>query len=673
MIDPYERVHSGEVEMAVANSADAMVKLVLTLATMAAENAARARRERWEREREAAAEKHWRERAAAEPWLRAPYDERFWDELEPTPEGMRPLGQAWQTAYEWGGSDPQAAAALHHMRARIQEKFGLLVPDEMLPVQDLSRAIALSDPNLHERARAGREEAAEIGQTSYLYVIEDPASDTQLATGEVRGHDWEAPDLVAAHAHEQWAAGSDAPLGDGVVIRVYENTGGPVGGRDPLAVVEARRVPELLDAERERQRRVVAGTQEAGAAEVLHAVGAEHRRAGERADRWQEARDRLADTDPAELPEGEHARQVDALQREVVRERLHQARLSLHGQAVAAEQRGEDPDLVYAGAALRARLDQGWMAEASPAEAAGVWSEVNGWQPGAARDQALDAVNGQLVNHYGIELHGDVDRAEAARALESMADVEDRGEPDHVRRQALELHRRALEKNEQALRNEDRIAQIKSGPPPLTPEAAARQEARIDGLAKGADQLRASADIDSRAAVVVEAQADRLAASDSSDPSALPPGVTREQVAEAHQSAWGDDPVWAGYSTTPPTAGTAAGAGSAPPAPEGPATPAPAPAPAPAQAAPVGPAQARAASAPGRRRGSQKALEAKAGRATPKLSPQARNALGPTSKEARSRIDQSFGRTPAASPAPPGPAAPGAHRGTAKGKGNGLG
>ncbi|MFD8784468.1 hypothetical protein [Kitasatospora sp. NPDC059599] len=671
MIDPYERVHSGEVEMAVANSADAMVKLALTLATMAAENAARARHERWEREREAAAEKHWRERAAAEPWLRAPYDERFWDDLEPTPEGMRPLGQAWQTAYEWGGSDPQAAAALHHMRAKIHEKYGLLVPDEMLPVRDLSRAIALSDPNLHERARAGREAAAESGQSSYLYVIEDPASDTQLATGEVRGHDWEAPDLVAAHAHEQWAAGSDAPLGDNLVIRVYENTGGPVGGRDPLAVVEARRVPEILDAAEERQRRVVSGAEEAGAGEVLHAVGAEHRRAGERAEKWQEARDRLADTDPAELPEGEHTRQVDALQREIVRERLHQARLSLHGQAVEAEQRGEDPDLVYAGASLRARLDQGWMAEASPAEAAGVWSEVNGWQHGAARDQALDAVNEQLVNHYGMELHGDVDRAEAARALESMADVGEKSEPDHVRRQALELQRRALEKNDRALRNEDRIAQIKSGPQPVTPKAAARQEARIDGLAKGADQLRASADIDSRAAVVVEAQADRLAASDSSDPSALPPGMTREQVTEAHQSDWGDDPQWAGYSTTPPAAGTAAGAGTAPPVPEGPAAPAaPAPAPTPA---PARPAQGRAASASGRSKGSQRALDAKAARGKQRLSQGARTALGPTEKEAGKRIDRTLGRTSATPPAAPGTAAPGAHRGTARGKGNGLG
>ncbi|MEE1782695.1 hypothetical protein PUR71_07130 [Streptomyces sp. SP17BM10] len=645
--------HSGEVEMAVTNSADAFVKLVLTLATIAAENAARARRERWEREREAAAEKQWRERAAAEPWLRAPYDDRFWDNLESTPEGMRPLGQAWQTAYEWGGSDPQAAAALHHMRDKIHEKYGIRIPDDMLPVQDLSRAIALSDPSLLERAEAGREAAAESGQASYLYVIEDPTTDTQLATGEVRGHDWERPDLVAAHAHQQWATGADGtPLGDNVVIRVYENTGAPVGGQEPLAVVEAQRVPEILKAEEERQRRVARREEEASPQEVLHAMSAEHRRAGERAEKWQEARDRLADADPAELPEGEHDRQVDALQQSVLRERRYQAALNLDREAVAAEQRGEDSALVYRGASLRARLDQGLISEVSPAEAAGLWSEVNHWSHGAARDQALDAMNEKLVGYYGLELDEDVNRAEAAAALESMVDVREPGEPEEVRQKALELNRRAVEKYDAALRKEDQIAGLMVDGKPKDPIAAAQ----IKTLAADAEILRGQAEIDRGAAGVVEAQADRLAASESSDPAALPPGMTKEQVAQSYQSQWGDDPQWASWSTTPPAVPGAPAAEATLPAMDAP-TPAPAP-------AASRPAPARQAPSRGRRGPSKKALKASADR---KLAQVGRGgaAAKVAAHDGAQRVNEGLGKTsatPAASPSAP-----------AKGRGRDLG
>ncbi|MQS16454.1 hypothetical protein F7Q99_30730 [Streptomyces kaniharaensis] len=649
--DPEMRVHSREVEMAVTTSADALVKLLLTMATIAAENNARERRQRWEREQEAAAEKQWRERAAAEPWLRAPYDDRFWDNLEPTPEGMRPLGRAWQTAYEWGGSDPQAAAALHHMREKIHEKYGVRIPDDMLPVQDLSRAIALSDPNLQEKAEAGREAAAESGQASYLYVIEDPSTDTQLATGEIRGHDWEEPDLVAAHAHQQWVAGTDGePLGDNVVIRVYENTGGPVGGKEPLAVVEAQRVPELLKAEEERQRRVAAREEEASPQEVLHAMSAEHRRAGERAEKWQEARDRLADADPAELPEGEHDRQVDTLQQSVLRERRYQAALNLDREAVEAEQRGEDPALVYRGASLRARLDQGLIAEVSPAEAAGLWSEVNHWSHGAARDQALDAMNEKLVGYYGLELDEDVNRADAAAALESMVDVKEPGEPEEVRKKALELNRRAGEKLDAALRKEAQIAGLMVDGKPKDEIA----EVEINSLAAKAEVLRGSAEIDRGAAGVVEAQADRLAASEPSDPAALPPGVTKEQVVQGYQSQWGDDPQWASWSTTPPAAPSAPAAEAA-----GPATDAPAPAPAAAR-----PAPARQAPSPVRRGPSKKALKTNADRQLAKVG-RGGSAAKVAAHDGAKRVNEGLGKTsatPAATPSAP-----------AKGRGRDLG
>ncbi|MFF7995076.1 hypothetical protein ACFZDG_35565 [Kitasatospora xanthocidica] len=543
------RVTSAEVEAVVGQLSSEFAKLVLTVAVARAQHVARVREEKWERERQAAAEQLWGDRAAAEPLLRAPYDERWWEGLT-----AQDLGRSWQAAYEWGASDPQAAAALHHMRREIKERFGLTVPDELLPVQSLSRALALGDPAVQEVAHKGRQASQERGDASFLYVIRDPADqDRVISSGEVRGPSWEAPEVLAANTLQEWAAGAGRPpLGPDLTIELVANTGEPIGDRLPAATVSGDAVAGILADHVEHQRRLITGEASADPAQVLHALHAEISRINSYAQRRQAQLDALqnsgGDTDP-DLPEGERQRQVDAAQHDVEWLRVHQARLAVQVQAEEAVQRGEEPDYVFRDVALRARLGQGWMASATPAEAAGVWSEVQGWPEaaGAAKVSAVNALTEDIFRHYGIELPEAADRTAAAAALSAVSEAGAGPGSEAARRRALELHGRAADDLGKAALVEAEAGRLKLDPVP--------DPRRIAALDTEAARLRASAQADTAAASAAETEAAEAGASLDV--------VGSAEATELHRSAWDEDPEWAALTTARP----AAAAPSAPAAP----------------------------------------------------------------------------------------------------------
>ncbi|GAB2718059.1 hypothetical protein [Kitasatospora kifunensis] len=545
-MDGLEReVDSREIEAIIGRETSQLAQLVLTLAVMGAQQVSRARQEKWEQEREAAAEQLWRERAAAEPLLRAVYDDRFWKNLKPTREGMQPLGDAVGVAWQWGGSDPQAAAAFHYIRDRAKEEVGVEIKGEFVPVLDLSRALALGDPGLQKRLHVGREEAVEQGSTSFAYLIRDPADPDQfIATGEARGPGWEDPRVLAANTLSEWAAARGTPLDASLTIEVTENTG--TGGR-LLATVSGSDVAAILAADIERQRRLITGEIEAEPAQVIHALHAEIGRLGTRADERQADLHALEDgskpADPA-LPAGEREQQISDAQRDVVRLRTEQARLAIFVQAEQARARGEDPDFVFPSLAVQDKLQQGWMATATPEAAAGLWAQVQAWDTKAAGESktaALAALDDQLVQHYGIVLSEGTTLSQASAALRDLSEAGTGPGSEEARQRALELHSRAVKDIGKAVLIEAEVSRLKLDKDP--------DPARIAALDGDASRLRASASADSAAADLAERDA-AVTAAGSPEFSA----ADRAEAAAISATMFEDDLEWEALSRERPTA-----------------------------------------------------------------------------------------------------------------------
>lgn len=396
------------------------VRVALVIAELFAQEAARRQQQRWEQQREAAAQKIWEDRQRAEPILRATYDEKFWE--NPTPED---IGRAWHAAQTWAPSDPKAEAALDNMRTQL-EKYGFTPSEIQLNVADLSKALALGAPDLRRAAEIAREDAVEFGENSHQYVIRDPEDPEKvLHEGVLQTVPGEHLKAAAARELKQWAEENDHTLDANLGIELVAND----GTTDITSVLEVTGddAEQLIQDEEEWQQKLIDGELKGSLDEVLATL-----------DRTEEAASLL----------GEGADGYEALQEASNRLRIQVA-------AVEAEVRGEDPRYTYQAADLRSSLENDeWWDTATASEVAGIWSKVcpspvegeheegkGAWPEGLAKQEMTQLLQKELFVRHGLDLEPDVPAEDVAALL---GDAET-GTP------AATYNARAAKANEQAI------------------------------------------------------------------------------------------------------------------------------------------------------------------------------------------------------------------------------
>ncbi|WP_198359152.1 hypothetical protein [Streptomyces fildesensis] len=407
-----EEVYAASME-AVAES----IRLAITIAALIAESVVRAREREYERERQASeersrqsAERLRAERAAADPLLRAAWQERFWKDADP-----RRIGRTWQAASEWAGADPYAAATLEHLREQLKERFGIDVPNWPVGGVELARMITFTDRDFRAMLDKARAVAEESPGTSFIIIIRDREDPYRPAyQGEAVAAPGMPAEVLGAEEFLRWAADRDIGDGSRFTVEVIENTGDLDPVRVPAAVLSAEQVQPVLAAEQDRQRRILSGTEEATDAERLYVLTSELDRlqADEklRLSRQAEYQARL-DTDPS-LSDAERRRlteNVEAVNIGVSELQAQQAAIGVQIQATTAALRGENPAHEVQARTLSESLDAGWWSTASAEEIAGVWAHVDGWQEGRARDEIRSQLRQSIADHHGLIVPADAD------------------------------------------------------------------------------------------------------------------------------------------------------------------------------------------------------------------------------------------------------------------------
>lgn len=392
-------------------SAGQRVQALLSAATQVAQSlqaglAERARRVQSEREAE---RRQFKDRQDAEyeadklVWRRV-FDDRFWKAA--TPDS---IARAWRACVPWAmGGFPSARAAVEHMRAEIQSRYGVEIDPVTTRSQDLLTLLApeaATDAPVKESADQAPEEETPGTLDSISYRIRDLSGGDQPveATGVVHLASDEGATVARLAAaerlseHRQQHGGEDEP--ERFVIEVFAGT--EVGG-PPLFTLEeheARAAQEWghTTAEHTRSDDVAAiadGTDPGYIAEAL---------------RWarRQARDELAGADTPDRIED-------------LRGRL--GTLALRLQAVEADARGEDGAVVFQWAQLRGELTADHWEQATPAETARVWDQVADWDPGRIRDQAQNHLRHAIQRRFDVPLPENATGAQILEALTVVAD-----------------------------------------------------------------------------------------------------------------------------------------------------------------------------------------------------------------------------------------------------------
>ncbi|MFI9311133.1 hypothetical protein [Streptomyces triculaminicus] len=260
------------------------------------------------------------ERDGAMPIMRQPWDAAWWRRAEP-----QEIAHVWQVTAGWATTDdPYARTTQDHMRRQIQQRYGVSVPNQPVPENDL--ALLMTPRPEAERGGSGpgnEPELAEGAQGQYEYVVRDAANpDVVLAQGTLAADPAAAPADVAVQGLRQYAQGGPdhgatrderidrlfdtaygrvSPAGDlsTVDIDVYPAGQGESGRSTPLYSLEGARIEEVRQERRTERQRVIDGQTEASDEEVLAATALEERATREDL-RYEQARAAAAGREPGQ-------------------------------------------------------------------------------------------------------------------------------------------------------------------------------------------------------------------------------------------------------------------------------------------------------------------------------------------------------------------------------------
>lgn len=419
MAEVYDR-NASEVYAAGSQLGGDVARFTILVATLIAERIVEERRQRYEaaqRQAEARAaqmaERVRAERAAVQPLLSGVHQERFWRDADP-----RRIGQAWQAASEWAGSDPYAAYTLDVLRENLHERFGIETPQWPVGGGELSRILTVADPEFRKVLQEARAAAEAEREVSYAVIVRDLNDPTRVVSRtEMRVPAGMPIDAVAGRAYDEWARSANGAEAtdrhDQYAVELVENTGNSRAAHVPAATLRGDRAEEVqADAESWRQA-VVEGTEQASETELLYALSVEVERLAQEEDRRLARRTeyaaRLEDDGLDAQTRARLARNVAAIDEGLPGLRQQQADIALRMAVTTATLRGENPQHVLDSARLRESLDAEWWDTASAAEIAGAWQYVGGWQEGRARDDAQAFLRENLAEHHGLTVPETVD------------------------------------------------------------------------------------------------------------------------------------------------------------------------------------------------------------------------------------------------------------------------
>ena len=383
------------------------------------------------------------ERQAARPAIRQAYSERWWERASP-----REIADVYQLAAGWARTgDDYAAAAADHMRAEIQRRYGVEIP-ELAPHDDVLAALLAADPQPTAQQQREQEQSLEEPGESfepgtgdgYRYQIRDAAGE-QLAAGELllpAGANTRDAALAAIDDYRRVPETEpDARLGrfydvahdraepgqlpDGAQVQI--TPAAQDGGR-PTYVLDVAYEQEVRAERVAWRREILAGTRDADPQEALAAVWLEERSAREE---LRSADLQVRTADPADLAEAQ-------AQAAAAGERLRD--LALRRAAAEETARGGDGEYVLRSAMLRSEMDQGWWQSVSTQEAGDLWRRVAAWPEGAGREE----MQGTLRAGFGVRFGADVPQGTDPDRAEELIRAGDERLREYYRSEAEKLH-----------------------------------------------------------------------------------------------------------------------------------------------------------------------------------------------------------------------------------------
>jgi hypothetical protein len=450
------------------------------------------------REREAIKERLRAERQAARPAIRQAWNERWWERA-----GPQEIAGVYQLAAGWARTgDDYAAAAADHMRAEIQRRYGVEIP-ELAPHDDVLAALLAADakPTEAQQRRQREEEAAleEPGESfepstgdGYRYQIRDAAGE-EVAAGELilpagataqdaalaaideyRRLPEREPDARIGRlydvAHDR---AEPAQLPDGAHIAI---TPAAQDGAAPVYVLDAADEQAVRAERQEWRRQVLSGAGEPSPQEQLAAVVLEERAVREE--------DRAAQ---AQARTGDPAVQADAEARAAAAgDRLRD--LAIRRAAAEESVRGGEGEYVLRSAVLRSHLDRGWWQTASPQEASELWRHVSEWPEGAGRAETQAMMRAEIGVRFGADLPPDTD---PDRAAELIREGYDRMRERYQREADALIGRGQDEKAAANAELDEAVAAAHEGDPEIA--GAEAEAAELDAAAAEADFEAAAA------------------------------------------------------------------------------------------------------------------------------------------------------------------------------------
>ncbi|MEU9019216.1 hypothetical protein [Actinomadura sp. NPDC048394] len=350
------------------------------------------------------------ELALATPIMRQPYLDDWWSRASP-----EEIGAVWEATASWAAvGEGFAQATMTHLREQLSRRYGIDVRDVQLQGRDVIALLA--------RARGASSPAPAADARTASFVIRDTLTGTVAAQrlqvvpppGMSRG-EFAARQLLAFADRLDQQAGEPAGGRTGrFVVEAY--AGGDVTVEPAMTVSGDHAVDAVRGVEEFRQQ-VLNGTVPAEPDAVLDALLVEEQRLS------QELADHITALDFA-TAEGivMHADRAA-----VLGERIDGIRLRI--QAAEADLRGENGTHVFQQASLRARYDDAWWAEATPAESATLWRYVAGWSEGSAKLWMTAHLQDQIQARFGVALDLDADPRDVAVALTTAEGAAASSEP----------------------------------------------------------------------------------------------------------------------------------------------------------------------------------------------------------------------------------------------------
>lgn len=347
-------------------------------------------------------------------WRRV-WSEDFWDKA--TPER---IARAWEAAAAWASDEfPAARATIEHMRGEIADRYGITVDPVQARGADLA-ALLGSPPGTPDTPTPDAAAQARLDRLDTItYRLHGPGGHTQIGVVHLAAED--SSDVarhIAAERLADYQREHDGRCG----IEVF--AGDRVDWDRQLFTLDGDSAQQLRD----RYSRIVAQPREADARaaqtaeqgmEVAAVLRTERHRLRKRLtelSNGEEAAFAAAPADPGER------RTWAREQAEDIRARL--GSLTTRLQAVEADLRGENGDVVMRWAALRYELDERWWQNATGQEVSGVWERVAGWPAGRARDQALEHLRTAIHREYDVELPRDASVEHVRQALAASSSRE---------------------------------------------------------------------------------------------------------------------------------------------------------------------------------------------------------------------------------------------------------